>query len=311
VTSKNDEQTVLDALDSHPEMLLKRKHFAAIRANWNSKTENLREIAAALNIGLDSLVFIDDNPVERAAVLAELPMVHVVEVPVDPLGYLSALADVARFDRPRLLDEDLRRAEMYQGEALRKQVAGQAATVEEFLQGLDMTAQVGTADANTLERIHQLIHKTNQFNLTTTRHDIGQLREFMDSPSAAVAWLRLADRYGDSGLVCVGILRALDDDTWEINTLLMSCRVMGRQVEHAFLSYLGELARNEGARRLRGIFRPTAKNAPVKDFYDVHGFADLGGDSQRQYEIELGGDALPWPAVIRRVEQPNKENARV
>ncbi len=319
VTSKNDEQTVLDAFDSHPEMLLKRQHFAAIRANWNSKTDNLREIATALNIGLDSLVFIDDNPVERAAIRAELPMVHVVELPVDPLGYLAALADVALFDRPRLLDEDRRRAEMYQGEALRKQIEGQAATVEEFLQGLDMTAQVGTADANTLDRIHQLIQKTNQFNLTTTRHGIDELRQFMDSPRAAVAWLRLADRYGDSGLVCVGILRALDDDTWEIDTLLMSCRVMGRQVEHAFLSYLGELARNEGARRLRGVFRPTAKNAPVKDFYNVHGFADcnaagfaeFSGQPERQYEIELTGDALPWPAVIHRVEQPNQENARV
>ena len=311
VTSKNDEQTVLDALDSHPEMLLKRKHFAAIRANWNAKTDNLREIATALNIGLDALVFIDDNPVERATIRAELPMVHVVELPADPLGYLAALADVALFDRPRLLDEDRHRAEMYQGEALRKQVEGQATTVEEFLQGLEMTAQVGTADGNTLERIHQLIHKTNQFNLTTTRHGLDGLHQFMDSPRAAVAWLRLADRYGDSGLVCVGILRALDDDTWEIDTLLMSCRVMGRQVEHAFLSYLGELARNEGARRLRGLFRPTAKNSPVKDFYNVHGFVDLGGQQERQYEIELTEGALPWPAVIHRVEQPNKENARV
>jgi FkbH-like protein len=311
VTSKNDEKTVLDALDSHPEMLLKRKHFAAIRANWNAKTDNLREIATALNIGLDSLVFIDDSPVERAAIRAELPMVNVVELPADPLGFLAALADVALFDRPRLLDEDRRRAEIYQGEALRKQVEQQATTVEEFLQGLEMTAQVGLADANTLERIHQLIHKTNQFNLTTTRHPIDELRQFMDSPRAAVAWLRLADRYGDSGLVCVGILRAADTDTWEIDTLLMSCRVMGRQVEHAFLSYLGELARNEGARRLRGIFRPTAKNAPVKDFYNVHGFVDLGGQPERQYEIELTEGALPWPAVIHRVERPNKESARV
>ncbi len=311
VTSKNDEQTVLEALDSHPEMLLKRQHFAAIRANWNPKTDNLREIATELNIGLDSLVFIDDNPVERAAVRAELPMVHVVELPTDPLGYLAAIADVALFDRPRLLDEDRRRAEMYQGEALRKQVEQQASTVEEFLQGLDMTAQVGTADANTLERIHQLIQKTNQFNLTTTRHGTDEIRQFMASPRAIVAWLRLADRYGDSGLVCVGILRAVDDETWEIDTLLMSCRVMGRQVEHAFLSYLGELARGEGARRLRGVFRPTAKNAPVQDFYSAHGFVDLGGEPKRRYEIELSTGALPWPAVIRRAEQPQQENARV
>ena len=317
IASKNDQQTVLDLLDTHPEMLLKREHFAAIRANWESKCESLRAIATELNIGLDSLVFVDDNLVERAAVRAELPMVHVVELPIDPLGYSQALADVPALDRPRLLDEDRRRAEMYQGEAHRNRVQQQAGTVEEFLQGLEMTAEVGLCDLHTLDRVHQLVQKTNQFNLTTRRYGIDEMRQFMESPRAAVAWLRLADCYGDSGLVCVGIARAMDDDTWEIDTLLMSCRVMGRQVEHAFLAYLAEIARDEGARRLRGIFRPTAKNGPVKDFYAAHGFSELSekpssADSGGEiiYEIDLATRALPWPAVIRRTEKLNKENAR-
>jgi FkbH-like protein len=268
----------------------------------------LRAIAGQLNIGLDALVLIDDNPVERAAVRAELPMVHVLELPNDPLGYLPALAELAVLDRPRLLAEDRQRAEMYQSESLRKQVEEQATSVEEFLTRLEMTAEVGQCDAHTIERIHQLIQKTNQFNLTTRRHNIDDIRRFARSRDAAVAWLRLADRYGDLGLVCVGIVYRLDGDTWVIDTLLMSCRVMGRRVEDAFLSYLAELARAGGARRLRGIFRRTAKNAPVLEFYSQHGFADLGGQDERHYEAELADGAFAWPEAIRRASTANKEN---
>ncbi len=289
IASKNDEQTVLDMLDGHPEMLLKRQHFAAICANWGGKPESLRKIAQQLNIGLDSLVFIDDNPVERAAVRAELPMVHVVELPAEPLGYLAALGEVAVLDQARLSVEDRARAEMYRSESLRQQVAQQAGNVEDFLRDLDMVAQVGLASPNTLERIHQLSQKTKQFNLTTRRHKADDLRRLAESPEAAVAWLRLADRYGDSGLVCVGIIERLDDECWVIDTLLMSCRVMGRRVEDAFLSYLAELARAGGARRLRGVLRPTAKNTPVQSFYPDHGFAELSrGAEERTYLAELG-----------------------
>ncbi len=311
IASKNDEQTVLEMLDSHPEMVLKREHFACIAANWDPKPANLRAIAQSLNIGLDALVFLDDNPVERAAVRADLPMVHVVELPPDPLGYLAALGEIAALDRPRLLQEDRQRAEMYQNESLRKQVQQQAPSVDEFLHGLQMTAQVGQCDATTLERTGQLIQKTNQFNLTTRRHNIDEVRRFMDSPDAAVAWLRLKDRYGDLGLVCVGIVERLDNETWAVDTLLMSCRVMGRHVEDAFLSYLAELARAGGARRLRGIFRRTAKNTPVLEFYSQRGFAQLSSDGEQVYEAEVSERAFAWPEVIRRVSSQASENVRV
>jgi FkbH-like protein len=310
VASKNDRQTVLEMLDTHPEMLLRSEHFACIVANWDAKPQNLRAIASSLNIGLDSLVFVDDNPVERAAVRAELPMVEVVELPADPLGYARALAEVAAFDRPRLLAEDRDRAKMVAGDSLRREIEQQAGSVEDFLAGLDMVAQVGPCDAGTLERIHQLIQKTNQFNLTTRRHNIDDVRRFADSPDAAVAWLRLADRYGDLGLVCVGIIERLDEETWVVDTLLMSCRVMGRHVEEAFLAYLGELARAGGAARLRGLFSSTAKNKPVERFYEEHGFVAVPG-SAGQYEIELADGALAWPTAIRRAGQPNKEQASV
>jgi FkbH-like protein len=308
IASKNDEKTVLEMLDAHPEMLLKREHFACICANWNPKPANLRAIAETLNIGLDSLVFIDDNPVERAAVRAELPEVHVVELPADPLGYLPALATVAVLDRPRVLAEDRQRAEMYQRETVRREAQDQAASVEDFLRNLNMSAQVGRCDADTLDRVHQLIQKTNQFNLTTRRHNIDDVRRFMDSPTAAVTWLRLRDRYGDLGLVCVGIIDRLDGESWVVDTLLMSCRVMGRQVEDAFLAYLAELARTAGAKRLRGIYRPTAKNSPVKDFYSERDFVDLGGDAEHVYEADLLNSRFAWPAVIARAGEQHKEN---
>ena len=183
IASKNDEQTVFDMLDTHPEMLLRREHFAAICANWGAKPDSLRKIAQRLNIGLDSLVFLDDNPVERAAVRAELPMVHVVDLPAEPLGYLAALGEVAVLDQARLSAEDRTRAEMYQSETLRQQVAEQAGNVEDFLRDLDMLAQVGQANPNTLERIHQLIQKTNQFNLTTRRHNLEDLHGWPNRPT--------------------------------------------------------------------------------------------------------------------------------
>jgi FkbH-like protein len=205
---------------------------------------------------------------------------------------------------------------MVQHDTLRKASATQAASLEDFLTSLDMTAEVGLADANTLERIHQLVQKTNQFNLTTRRHNTGDLRRFVDSPDAAVAWLRLADRYGDLGLVCVGIIHRLDGrvdgPTWVIDTLLMSCRVMGRQVEHAFLSYLAELARDCGAKRLRGVYLPTAKNTPVRDFFQQHGFTSVGGsesEGERQFELSLSAGELAWPAAIRRADVKQKETS--
>ncbi len=174
---------------------------------------------------------------------------------------------------------------MYRSDTLRQQVAKQAGSVEDFLRDLQMTAQVGRAGSNTLERIHQLIQKTNQFNLTTRRHNLDAdpgaawpNRLTRPSPLA----MRLADRYGDLGLVCVGILERLDEKCWVIDTLLMSCRVMGRNVEDAFLSYLAELATRRGARLLRGILRPTAKNLPVRNFYPEHGFSELDEIERRR-----------------------------
>ena len=184
IASKNNRDVAIEALDKHPEMILRSQHFAAIEINWEQKPANLRRIAETLNIGLDSFVFLDDNPLERAQVSAELPMVNVVELPADPLGYLPALREVAALDRPRLLGEDLHRADMYRQESERKEFLSKQGSVEDFLAGLAMTAEVGKLNSHTMERICQLIGKTNQFNLTTRRHGMEAVRASPIRPTA-------------------------------------------------------------------------------------------------------------------------------
>jgi FkbH-like protein len=275
-----------------------------MKINWEPKPLNIRKIAEDLNIGLDSLVFIDDNPVERAQVRADLPMVQVVEMPSDILGYLPALREVISLDKTRVLDDDRLRADQYQQEIKRKELESAVTNMADFMKSLEMTARVGKLDSNTQERIHQLIHKTNQFNLTTRRHLLDDIKRMSESPNSAVAWLRLQDRFGDMGLVCVGIVREIEGGLWEIDTFLMSCRVMGRNVEDAFLSYLGELALAGGARMLRGVYIKTPKSKPVKDFYKERHFTETGHPDEVTwiYEKALHENGFPWPEYIQRQE---------
>jgi FkbH-like protein len=303
IASKNDFETVKNALDTHPEMILRSRHFADIEANWDPKPVNLKRIAEKLNIGLNSLVFIDDNPLERVHVRAELPMVQVIELPPEPIGFAGAVLESHLLDRPRLLREDAARAEMYQQETLRQEFGSHIADVDRFLSELGMHAEMGLLGPRNLERVHQLIHKTNQFNLTTRRHPMAELERFGKSPESHVAWLRLKDRFGELGLVCVGIIRQTDSYAWEIDTFLMSCRVMGRGVEDAFLSYLAELALSHDARLLRGIYIKTAKNTPVERFFQERNFKEVDDPDEtiRIYEIELTRDTFPWPSHIERI----------
>jgi FkbH-like protein len=307
ISSKNSEPVAMEAIRSHPDMVLRPSDFAATIINWEPKPANLRRIAEILNIGLDSLLFLDDNPVERARVRAELPQVVVPELPTDITRWLAALHRIELLDRPRLTTEDVRRAEMYAANSRRKELEQSAGGIGEFLNSLEMVAEVGLCDAQSLDRIHQLIQKTNQFNLTTRRHSIEDVRRLAADQGSAVAWLRLSDKCGDLGLVCVGILRDAGHAVWEIDTFLMSCRVMGRNVEDAFLAYLGEIARDRGGHALRGVFIPTAKNMPVTQFYPEHGFAaeassaaDPGETGVRVYIRQTDSQPLLWPAVIKR-----------
>jgi FkbH-like protein len=304
VASKNDPQTVDGVLRTHPEMVLRPRDFAAIVANWEPKPDNIRRIAEELNLGLDTLVFLDDNPVERAQVRALLPSVTVPELSADPIGFIPALRELVSLDRPRLLAEDRARAAMYEADGSRQELARSAPDLSTFLADLNMNALVGRCTPREIDRVHQLIQKTNQFNLTSRRYGIDEITRLAKSPEAAVAWLRLDDRFGDMGLCCVGIVRQMETALWEIDTFLMSCRVMGRQVEDAFLAYLCETVAGRGAHRMRGVFRRTSRNKPVEDFFPVHGFqpmpAAAAGEGDLVYERDLVAQPISWPSVITR-----------
>ena len=301
IASKNNPDIVEQTLKTHPEMLLRWDDFACVRANWRSKSENIREIAKELNIGVDALVLFDDNPVERAEVRAALPQVGVIDVPTDPIAYAATLRDCELFDQPALQAEDRERAAMYRVERERRSLEEQAASPEEFLRTLEMEAEVGLADDQTIARIAQLVGKTNQFNLTTTRHTQGQIAAMAADPDHVVAWLRLRDRFGDQGLVVVGIVRR-QGRVADIDTFLMSCRVMNRRVEQAFMAYLLEHARRLGCQTAVGTYIPTAKNNMVRDFYPELGFTPNGegdGGSQK-YVMNLVERSVDWPEVLRR-----------
>jgi FkbH-like protein len=298
VASKNNPDEALDALDRHPGMLLRSGDFAALRINWNDKARSLREIAEELNIGVDSLAFLDDNPAEREQVRLELPEVTVVELPSDPMGYARALADCPVFERLSLTREDQQRGRLYEDQRQRADLQRASASLEDFLRSLEMEMSMGPVEPASVRRVAQLTQKTNQFNLTTRRYSEQEIDALASDPGARVYQVQVRDRFGDNGLVGVAITRR-GADAWEIDTLLLSCRVIGRAVESAMLARLSDDARAAGATRLCGWFLPTAKNAPASDFYPSHGFSLLeSSDGATRWEAGLGADRPRCPEWI-------------
>ena len=263
VCSKNDSANALLPFKEHPDMLLREGDFSAFVANWDDKALNIRRIAAELNIGLDSLVFVDDNPFERNLVRAELPMVAVPEVPEEPALVARCVADAGYFESLGLTADDRQRAAQYQTNAARAAFAAEASDLEGYLRGLDMRLMWRRFDADGLARIVQLINKTNQFNLTTRRYTEQEVTTVMTAADAFGLQFRLIDRFGDNGMIAVVIGR-LDGPDLDLDTWLMSCRVLGRQVEAATLAVVAQEARALGARSLVGRYKPTAKNAMVR-----------------------------------------------
>jgi FkbH-like protein len=302
VCSKNNIDDALPVFDSHPAMVLRREHIAASRINWQPKATNLREIAAELNIGLDSLVFFDDNPIERAAVRTELPEVLVPELPVDPAQYRAALLELDVFESLALTAEDRQRGRVYAEQAQRRdfEASTRDTSIEDYLAGLDMLVEIAPCGAATLSRIAQLTNKTNQFNLTTCRYSEADILA-LQAQGSDVFGMRVADRFGDNGLVGVAILHPLQDGSREIDTLLLSCRVMGRGVETALLSYLAQQARSTGASILRGRFQHTAKNEPARPCYARHGFKQVEqlANGSELWELDLAELDVAMPRWLR------------
>ena len=293
VCSKNDLENAMAPFEMHTEMVLKRSDIACFVANWQDKAANLRYIAETLNIGLDALVFVDDNPAERRLIRGELPMVSVPELPEDPAEYVRCLADAGYFEAIELTAEDRERTELYRANASREALRQTSTDLGSYLRGLDMQLIWSAFDAAGFKRIVQLINKTNQFNLTTRRYTDAQAAAVMRDPSAVTLQLRLTDVHGDNGMIGVVIGVRTDKNLLEIDTWLMSCRVLGRGVEEATLNLVCERAREMGCTGLLGRYSPTAKNSMVQEHFAKLGFAliETNEDGSTRWLLPLDGFA--------------------
>ena len=277
VCSKNTEAIAREPFESHPDMVLSLEDIAVFRANWDNKVDNIRYIRDALNIGFDSMVFLDDNPFERNMVREALPAVCVPELPDDPADYLEYLQPLHLFETAGISAEDEERTKLYRKDQQRSVERQQYADEGAFLASLNMRSKVVTFNRFNGPRVAQLSQRSNQFNLRTVRYTDAEIQAMAGSPDVFTFSFTLEDRFGDNGIICVVILKKEEGGGLFIDTWLMSCRVLRRGMENFTLNTLAAFARAKGYRYLRGEYLPTAKNGMVSDHYLSLGFAAMDG----------------------------------
>ena len=302
VSSKNEDDIARSPFREHPEMLLREEHFAVFQANWNDKATNIKAISEELALGLESLVFVDDNPFERQLVRKALPQVAIPEMPEDPALFARALAAAGYFELATFSQEDLSRAAYYDGNARRTALKQQVGDLNQYLASLDMEITFQPFNETGRARIAQLINKSNQFNLTTRRYTEAEVAEMEADPNCFTLQIRLTDSFGDNGMISVVICRLTAEGEWEIDTWLMSCRVLGRGVETMTLRALLEHASDRGVRKLIGRFRPTDKNRIVEQHYSKLGFTevDRSAEGTTVWELDVAtANVEPCPMRVR------------
>ena len=294
VASKNNDADVREMFRLHPHMVLRENDFAVIKANWNPKSQNLREIAVELNIGIDSLVFFDDNPLEREEIRQSLPEVAVPDFP-HPSRLEETAVTLFRnyFHTVRVTDEDAKKTLLYLQEEQRKKSVVEAPSFDDYLRSLNLRIAVHTATFDEIPRIAQLTHKTNQFNLTTYRYAPVDIAEKLRSPDWRIYTVHVSDRFVDNGLVSVVIVHLTrrskaEETVAKIDTFLMSCRVMGRFIEDAVLETIEERLRADNIRHIRADYIPTSKNLPVASLYERLGYTLLETlqDGRKRYQLD-------------------------
>jgi len=288
ICSKNNEADVMEAFEKNPFMILKKDNFAAWRINWQDKASNVQELAAELNIGLDSFVFVDDNPSERELIKQMLPSVEVPDFPAQPYElpmFFKSLVD-KYFKVYSVTSEDIKKTEQYKANAARANAQKSFADFDEFLKSLDIHLVIEQANEFNIPRIAQMTQKTNQFNLTTHRYTDADIRTFL-AEGSKVFCISVSDKFGDSGITGCAVIR-----NEEIDTFLLSCRILGKGIEQAFLKKL--LSESQVQGRIKAKYIPTAKNAQVKDFYDRLGFTCVkeGENGEKDYELNLSSANL-------------------
>jgi FkbH-like protein len=294
VCSKNDDATARQPFRTHPDMLLQEEHIAAFQANWNDKASNLRAIAEQLNLGIDSLAFLDDNPFEREQVRRELPLVGVPELPPEPALYPRVLNWAGYFEAVTISAEDRKRADFYQANAIRTSAMASSSDMGSYLRSLGMICTIRRFDAIGRARIAQLINKSNQFNLTTRRYTENEVAAMGTAQDKFTMQVRLADKFGDNGMISVVVFNK-SDEAWTNDVWLMSCRVLGRRLEEAVLAQVCAAAKAEGAQRLIGRYSPSPKNRMVADHYGKLGFTLVEEDTD-------GGSV--WVLELARYQRP-------
>lgn len=277
INSRNNEDEALRVIREHPYMILREDNFASIRINWNDKISNMRTIADELDIGLDSFVYIDDDPVNREVMSKALPEVLTVDLPKDPSLYAPTLMNLNDFNILSITIEDKQRGELYRHRQKIKDLENSASNLEEFLLELGIKIIIKRADEFTLPRIAQLVLKTNQFNLTTKRYKEEDIKKFAQDKNMLVGCAQTQDKFGDNGITGVFIVKKnTNRSEWTIDTFLLSCRVMGRGIEDAIMKYILNEARMEGITKVRGQYIPTNKNKPCEQFLPNLGFKKNG-----------------------------------
>lgn len=313
VSSKNTDEIARLPFRKHPEMLLKEEHIAVFQANWNDKATNIRAIADELALGVDAMVFLDDNPVERNLVRRLLPEVAVPELPDDPALYARTLAAAGYFESVAFSDEDANRAGYYQDNAKRVELQKVAGGVESYLASLQMEITFQPFDETGRARITQLVNKSNQYNLTTKRYTEADIAAAEADPDCFTLQVRLTDSFGDNGMISVVICRQRANSEWEIDTWLMSCRVLGRRVENMVLRELLEHGRQRGIERLIGIYRPTDRNKLVEDHYAKLGFSEVRreNDGTTVWEMNANTSNVPGAAMtVRSLGFPHSNDGK-
>jgi FkbH-like protein len=302
VSSKNSDEIARSPFRKHPEMLLKEDHIAVFQSNWSDKATNIKAIADALSLGLESMVFVDDNPAERGLVRQILPEVAVPELGDDPALYARTMLAAGYFEAVTFSAEDRTRADFYQGNAKRVALQAQAGDVDAYLASLRMEIVFAPFDAAGRARIAQLINKSNQFNLTTRRYGEAEIAKLERDAEAFTLQVRLIDTFGDNGMISAIICRPRGAVTWEIDTWLMSCRVLGRRVETMVLREIVSSARARAVERLIGVYRPTERNGMVSGHYQKLGFAPIGApDGGSEWLLSTDIEVEAAPMTVRRL----------
>lgn len=298
--SKNNEEDVLEVLEKHPHCLIRPEHLVGYRINWNHKPQNIVELAEELNIGLDSMVVVDDSPVECDLIRNRLPETEVLQIPENIYEWPKVFAEHNPFVMMSQSAEDTQRSRMYQQEGVRRHHRKIFDNIDDYLASLELKGIIRKDDPRDIPRIAQLTQKTNQFNLTTRRHTEGQISEMMNSPDWSVYSLSASDKFGDYGLTGV-IIGTLSAHKLSIDTFLMSCRILNRNLEKAFLSrFLDDAEKKSGISVIEACYRPTQKNRQLEMFYENLGFrmVDCQDSGEKKYEAEIPRLKIEMPPYI-------------